>query len=116
VEVSGEYPIGTADGVVVRFVESEAGTLTVLEIECERDADVFGDVRRALHSVGVDVSRMELRPGGPVVVGQLHLSDATGTPLDDERRLLIQDRVLQVVLAQPHKTYPPPAAAQTARG
>jgi hypothetical protein len=114
--MSGELPIYATAGFGVRFVESDAGALTVLEILSSGDADLFGQVSRALYAVGVDVERLEMRSEGTGLVGRLHLSNRAGTQLDDERRLVIQDRVLQVVLAQPHKTCPPEADAKTGSG
>jgi UTP:GlnB (protein PII) uridylyltransferase len=101
--------VGSIAGVVVRFVESESGALTVLEIESTHDADLIVEVRRVLYAIGVNVQRVELRPGTARLIGRLHLSDQAGVPIDEDRRLTIQDRVLQVVLAEPHKTQPPGA-------
>jgi UTP:GlnB (protein PII) uridylyltransferase len=108
--VSGQFPIGTADDVRVRFVDSDDGALSILEIENPREHEVFADVRQVLHQVGVQVVNIEVRADEERMVGRLHLTELDGSPIASERHLDIQEQVLQVVLGQAtlHSTKPPP--------
>ena len=99
--MSGEFPIGSADRVSVRFVDADDGALSILEIENPHEHEVFGDVRRELHEAGVEVVNMEMRVDQQRLIGRFHLRGCNGGPLDQERHLEIQDKVLQVVLAEP---------------
>ena len=99
--VSGELPIGTTERVSVRFVDADDGALSVLEIENPRERDVFGDVRRELHAAGVEVMSIEVRLDQQRLIGRLHLRGFDGAPIDQQRHLEIQDRVLQAVLSDP---------------
>jgi len=109
--VSGEYRVGTAENVSVRFVDSDDGALSVLEIENPRDHTVFSEVRSTLHAAGIDVVSFEVRVEQDALRGRLKLTNSSGGPLDPESHLDIQARVLQVVLAQPRSTRPPPIEA-----
>jgi hypothetical protein len=110
--VSGEFRVGTTDDVSVRFVDSEDGALSVLEIENPRDHQVFGEVRNTLRAAGVEVVSFEVRVEQDVLRGRLRLTDSGGAPLDQQRHLEIQDRVLNVALARTAPTSDPrPAKA-----
>jgi UTP:GlnB (protein PII) uridylyltransferase len=102
-KLSGQFPIGAAESVRVRFVDSDDGALTVLEIENPREQQVIGEVRHALHAAGVEVQSVEIRVDQERAVGRLRVTESDGSPLGPERHLQIQDKVLKVVLGWPLK-------------
>jgi UTP:GlnB (protein PII) uridylyltransferase len=102
--VSSEFPSGATDGIRVRFVDSSDGALSVLEIENPVHRQVFSEVRGALLGIGVEVVNIEVRVDQQRMLGRFHLSECDGAPVDRERHLQIQDKILQVVLTQPEQT------------
>ena len=102
--MSGQYPIGASDSVRIRFVDSDDGALSVLEIENPREQQVIGEVRHALHLAGVEVQSVEIRVDQERTVGRIRVTESDGSPLGPERHLQIQDQVLKVVLGWPLKS------------
>jgi UTP:GlnB (protein PII) uridylyltransferase len=105
--LSGQYPIGASDSVRVRFVDSDDGALSVLEIENPREQQVISEVRHALHRAGVEVQSVEIRVDRERAVGRIRVTESDGSPLGPERHLQIQDQVLKVVLGWPLKPREP---------
>jgi hypothetical protein len=81
----------------VRFLESGAGSLALLEIETPTGFGLFARVVEALYALGVQVARAESRVRNELCVERLYLVEQDGGSILPSRRLEIQVDVLRAV-------------------
>ena len=81
----------------VRFVESDDGALSVLEIETDDRSGLLLALSRALFQQRVQIEQSEVKTQGARVRDRFHIVELDGSPISDERRLKIQVAVLGAV-------------------
>jgi hypothetical protein len=81
----------------VRFLESCAGSLALLEIETPHGFGLFSRLTHALYALEIQVVRAESRVVDGRRVERLFLVELDGTPILSVRRLQIQVEVLRAV-------------------
>lgn len=94
----------------VRFVESESGVLSLLEIESTRRRALFPKVAALMFALRVQIVRAESRVLRRSRVERLSLVELDGAPISARRRLEIQTEILATVDAT---TTPPRRAYLT---
>jgi hypothetical protein len=85
----------------VRFVESESGVLSLLEIESSRRRALFPKVAAALFALRVQIVRAESRVRRGFRIERLALVELDGAPIGTRRRLQIQTEILASIDSSP---------------
>ena len=88
-----ERPIET----MVRFIESDDGTFTTLEVETDDRSGLLQALASALFAARVQINSSQVRTNGQRVYDRFKIVEVDGTPISRERRLEIQVAVLGAV-------------------
>ena len=83
----------------VRFLESESGVLSLLEIASTRRRALFPKVAAAMFALRVQIVRAESRVHSGRRIERLCLVELDGAPISARRRLEIQTEILATVEA-----------------
>lgn len=81
----------------VRFVESESGVLSLLEVETSRRRALFPKIAASLFVLRVQIVRAESRVSRGSRVERLSVVELDGAPISARRRLEIQDEILATI-------------------
>lgn len=102
----------------VRFVESESGVLSLLEIETTRRRALFPKIAAALFVLRVQIVRAESRVSRCSRVERLAVVELDGAPIGERRRLAIQSEILSAIDSSevaPRRATSPLAVTERAR-
>jgi UTP:GlnB (protein PII) uridylyltransferase len=88
---------GGMSSTKVRFVESESGVLSLLEIETSRRRALFPKIAAALFVLRVQIVRAESRVSRGARVERLSVVELDGAPISTRRRLEIQNEILTAI-------------------
>lgn len=88
-------PIGV--DTIVRFIESEAGDLSTLEVETGDRSGLLLALSNALYALAVQIVGSEVRTKGARVFDRFQITELDGSPIGAERRLAIQVAVISAV-------------------
>lgn len=81
----------------VRFVESDSGVLSLLEVETSRQKALFPKIAASLFMLRVQIVRAESRLSRGSRVERLSVVELDGAPITPRRRLQIQDEILSAI-------------------
>jgi [protein-PII] uridylyltransferase len=82
---------------MVRFLESDDGTFTTLEVETDDRSGLLQALASALFAARVQINSSQVRTNGQRVYDRFKIVEVDGTPISRERRLEIQVAVLGAV-------------------
>lgn len=82
---------------MVRFIESDDGTFTTLEVETDDRSGLLQALASALFAARVTINSSQVRTNGQRVYDRFKIVEVDGTPISRERRLEIQVAVLGAV-------------------
>lgn len=82
---------------MVRFIESDDGTFTTLEVETDDRSGLLQALASALFAARVTINSSQVRTNGQRVYDRFKIVEIDGTPISRERRLEIQVAVLGAV-------------------
>jgi [protein-PII] uridylyltransferase len=82
---------------MVRFLESEDGTFTTLEVETDDRSGLLQALASALFSAKVQITSSQVRTTGTRVYDRFSIVEVDGSPITAERRLEVQVAVLSAV-------------------
>lgn len=88
-----EKPVET----MVRFLESEDGTFSTLEVETDDRSGLLQSLASALFAARVQINSSQVRTNGHRVYDRFKIVEVDGTPISSERRLEIQVAVLGAI-------------------
>lgn len=88
-----EKPVET----MVRFLESEDGTFTTLEVETDDRSGLLQSLASALFAARVQIDSSQVRTNGQRVYDRFKILEVDGNPISPERRLEIQVAVLGAI-------------------
>jgi hypothetical protein len=92
----------------VRFVESESGVLSFLEVKSSRRKALFPKIAASLFVLRVQIVHAHSRLSGRSRVDRLSVVELDGAPISARRRLQIQHELLSSIdggLAPPPRPY-----------
>lgn len=84
-------------GTTVRFLEDAAGALAVLEVETDDRSGLLWTITRALYRQNVQIVGSKIRTEATRVYDRFTIVELDGTPIKNERRLMIQVEVLSAI-------------------
>ncbi|HEY6724745.1 MAG TPA: hypothetical protein VI197_11980 [Polyangiaceae bacterium] len=82
---------------MVRFIESDDGTFTTLEVETDDRSGLLQALASALFAARVQINSSQVRTNGQRVYDRFKIVEVDGSPISRERRLEIQVAVLGAV-------------------
>lgn len=82
---------------MVRFLESDDGTFTTLEVETDDRSGLLQSLASALFAARVQINSSQVRTNGQRVYDRFKIVEVDGSPISAERRLEIQVAVLGAV-------------------
>ena len=82
---------------MVRFIESDDGTFTTLEVETDDRSGLLQALASALFAARVTINSSQVRTNGQRVYDRFKIVEVDGSPISRERRLEIQVAVLGAV-------------------
>lgn len=86
---------------MVRFLESDDGTFTTLEVETDDRSGLLQALASALFAARVQINSSQVRTNGQRVYDRFKIVEVDGTAISPERRLEIQVAVLGAVDPSP---------------
>lgn len=90
-------PARPGSETIVRFLESESGALTTLEVETYDRSGLLLALARALYEQRVQIVGSQVKTIGDRVRDRFHIEEVDHTPIGPARRLEIQVAVLSAV-------------------
>jgi len=82
---------------MVRFVESDDGIFTTLEVETDDRSGLLQSLASALYRARVQINSSQVRTNGQRVYDRFKIVEVDGSPISPERRLEIQVAVLSAI-------------------
>ena len=82
---------------MVRFLESEDGIFTTLEIETDDRSGLLQSLASALFGARVQINSSQVKTNGQRVYDRFKIVEVDGSPISPERRLEIQVAVLSAI-------------------
>ena len=81
----------------VRFIESDTGQFSTLEVETDDHSGLLQTLAGALFKAGVQINSSQIRTDGKRVFDRFNILELDGSPIGPERRLEIQVAVLGAI-------------------
>jgi UTP:GlnB (protein PII) uridylyltransferase len=81
----------------VRFIESDAGQFSTLEVETDDHSGLLQTLASALFQARVQINSSQIRTDGTRVFDRFNILELEGSPISPERRLKIQVAVLGAI-------------------
>lgn len=87
----------------VRFIESDTGQFSTLEVETDDHSGLLQTLAGALFQAGVQINSSQIRTDGARVFDRFNILELDGSPIGPKRRLEIQVAVLGAIDPGPAK-------------